>query len=51
MFAIAFPVTYGLAFLSWRLVERPALALKRIVAPRPSTSTPRVAQARPELGR
>ncbi len=34
MFAIAFPVTYGLAFLSWRLVERPALALKRVVAPR-----------------
>jgi len=34
MFAIAFPVTYGLAFLSWRLIERPALALKRIVAPR-----------------
>jgi peptidoglycan/LPS O-acetylase OafA/YrhL len=51
MFAIAFPVTYGLAFLSWRLVERPALALKRIVAPRRSTSTPRVAQAHPELGR
>jgi peptidoglycan/LPS O-acetylase OafA/YrhL len=35
MFAIAFPVTYGLAFLSWRLVERPALALKRVVAPGP----------------
>ena len=34
MFAIAFPVTYALAFLSWRLVERPALALKRVVAPR-----------------
>jgi peptidoglycan/LPS O-acetylase OafA/YrhL len=27
-------VTYGLAFLSWRLIERPALAYKRIVAPR-----------------
>ncbi|MET1018957.1 MAG: acyltransferase family protein, partial [Microterricola sp.] len=35
MFAIAYPVTYGLAFVSWRLVERPALALKRFVAPRP----------------
>jgi peptidoglycan/LPS O-acetylase OafA/YrhL len=35
MMAIAFPVTYGLAFLSWRLIERPALALKRFVAPRP----------------
>lgn len=35
MMAIAFPVTYGLAFVSWRLVERPALALKRLVAPRP----------------
>jgi peptidoglycan/LPS O-acetylase OafA/YrhL len=34
MFAIAFPVTYGLAFVSWRLIERPALALKRVVAPR-----------------
>jgi peptidoglycan/LPS O-acetylase OafA/YrhL len=36
MFTVAFPVTYGLAFLSWRLVERPALALKRVVAPRPA---------------
>ncbi|MEP6909663.1 MAG: acyltransferase [Actinomycetota bacterium] len=35
MLAISFPVIYGLAFLSWRLVERPALALKRVVAPRP----------------
>jgi peptidoglycan/LPS O-acetylase OafA/YrhL len=35
MFAIAYPVTYGLAFVSWRLVERPALALKRVVAPGP----------------
>lgn len=35
MFAISFSVTYGLAFLSWRFVERPALALKRVVAPRP----------------
>jgi peptidoglycan/LPS O-acetylase OafA/YrhL len=32
MTAVAFPVTYGLAFMSWRLVERPALALKRVVA-------------------
>ncbi|HEY7149866.1 MAG TPA: acyltransferase [Gaiellaceae bacterium] len=36
MFAIAFPVTYALAFASWRLVERPALALKRVLAPRPA---------------
>jgi peptidoglycan/LPS O-acetylase OafA/YrhL len=35
MMAISFPVTYGLAFMSWRLVERPALALKRVLAPRP----------------
>ena len=28
LLAIAFPVTYLLALLSWRLVERPALALK-----------------------
>jgi peptidoglycan/LPS O-acetylase OafA/YrhL len=35
MLAIAFPVTYGLAFVSWRLIERPALALKRLVAQRP----------------
>ena len=34
MFAIAYPVTYGLAFLSWRIIERPALAHKRVVAPR-----------------
>jgi peptidoglycan/LPS O-acetylase OafA/YrhL len=40
MMAIAFPVTYGLAFLSWRLVERPALALKRFVAPRPPETVP-----------
>lgn len=31
MFAIAFPVTYALALLSWRIVERPALAYKRVV--------------------
>jgi len=36
MTAVAFPVTYALAFLSWRLVERPALGLKRRVAPRAS---------------
>lgn len=35
MMAIAFPVTYLLAFASWRLIERPALALKRFVAARP----------------
>jgi peptidoglycan/LPS O-acetylase OafA/YrhL len=28
MFALAFPITYLLALGSWRLVERPALALK-----------------------
>ena len=32
MAALAFPVTYVLALLSWRLVERPALRLKRLVA-------------------
>ena len=29
MFAIAAPVTYALALLSWRAIERPALRLKR----------------------
>jgi peptidoglycan/LPS O-acetylase OafA/YrhL len=29
MFAIAAPVTYLLALLSWRTIERPALRLKR----------------------
>ena len=29
MFLIALPVTYGLALLSWRLIERPALRRKR----------------------
>lgn len=46
MFAIAFPVTYCLAFMSWRLVERPALALKRVVAPRPQAPAA-VGRARP----
>ena len=46
MFAIVFPVTYGLAFISWRLVERPALALKRVVAPRPQAPAA-VGRARP----
>jgi peptidoglycan/LPS O-acetylase OafA/YrhL len=32
MFALALPVTYGLALASWRVVERPALALKRRVS-------------------
>jgi peptidoglycan/LPS O-acetylase OafA/YrhL len=41
MMAIAFPVTYVLAFASWRLIERPALALKRFVAPRPPEETTR----------
>lgn len=44
MMAIAFPVTYGLAFVSWRLVERPALALKRLVAPRPAADRAFVAR-------
>jgi peptidoglycan/LPS O-acetylase OafA/YrhL len=46
MFAIAFPVTYGLAFASWRLIERPALAHKRLVAPRISPETPAPAALR-----
>jgi peptidoglycan/LPS O-acetylase OafA/YrhL len=29
MFLLALPVTYGLALLSWRLIERPALRRKR----------------------
>jgi peptidoglycan/LPS O-acetylase OafA/YrhL len=29
MFAVAAPVTYLLALLSWRVIERPALRLKR----------------------
>jgi peptidoglycan/LPS O-acetylase OafA/YrhL len=29
MFAIAAPITYVLALLSWRLIERPALRLRR----------------------
>ncbi len=36
MFVIAFPITYVLALLSWRLIERPALSLKRVVARRPA---------------
>jgi len=48
MMAIAFPVTYGLAFLSWRLVERPALGLKRLVAPRPAEPAPVVRVGAPK---
>jgi peptidoglycan/LPS O-acetylase OafA/YrhL len=48
MTAIAFPVTYGLAFLSWRLVERPALALKRLVASRPPEPAPVVRVGAPK---
>jgi peptidoglycan/LPS O-acetylase OafA/YrhL len=48
MTAVAFPVTYGLAFLSWRLVERPALALKRLVAPRPPEPAPVVLVGAPK---
>jgi peptidoglycan/LPS O-acetylase OafA/YrhL len=29
MFALAAPITYALALLSWRLIERPALRLRR----------------------
>ena len=29
MFALAFPITYAVAFASWQVVERPALRLKR----------------------
>ena len=49
MFAIAYPVTYVLALLSWRIVERPALAMKRFVAPRPPEPVPAglVGAARP----
>jgi peptidoglycan/LPS O-acetylase OafA/YrhL len=45
MMTISFLVTYGLAFISWRLVERPALALKRLVAPRPPEPAPVVLSA------
>jgi peptidoglycan/LPS O-acetylase OafA/YrhL len=48
MLAIAFPVTYCLAFLSWRLVERPALALKRLVAPRQPEPAPVVLVGAPK---
>jgi peptidoglycan/LPS O-acetylase OafA/YrhL len=48
MMAIAFPVTYGLAFVSWRLVERPALALKRLVASRPPEPAPVVRVGAPK---
>ncbi len=37
MFAVSFVVTLALAFVSWRLVEKPALSLKGR-APRPSPS-------------
>jgi peptidoglycan/LPS O-acetylase OafA/YrhL len=48
MMAIAFPVTYGLAFVSWRLIERPALGLKRLVAPRPPEPAPVVLVGAPK---
>jgi len=32
MFLLAFPITYGCALLSWQVIERPALGLKRLVA-------------------
>jgi peptidoglycan/LPS O-acetylase OafA/YrhL len=28
LFLISLPITYGLAFASWRLIERPSLRLK-----------------------
>jgi peptidoglycan/LPS O-acetylase OafA/YrhL len=40
MFGLAMPVTYGLALLSWRLVERPALSLKRLVKRAPARVAP-----------
>lgn len=44
--ALSLPVTYALAYASWRLVERPALGWKRLLA-RPSGGTDPVA---PEFG-
>ena len=32
LFLLAYPITYALALVSWRLIERPALDLKRFVA-------------------
>jgi peptidoglycan/LPS O-acetylase OafA/YrhL len=43
MAAFAIPITYALALASWRLVERPALDLKKRLAPRslePRTEAP-----------
>lgn len=45
MFALALPITYALALASWRLVERPALALKpqvrgRFIPPESRTTLP-----------
>jgi hypothetical protein len=37
-----------LAFVSWRLIERPALALKRLVAPRPPEPAPVVLVGAPK---
>ena len=42
LIAVALPLTYVLALLSWRLVERPALALKRLTV---RSSEPRVPEA------
>ena len=39
LFAVAFPATFALAWLSWHFVERPALSLKGALAlpvPRPT---------------
>jgi len=48
MFALAFPITYVLAFGSWRLVERPALERK----PNPGTFiTPQSRKTLPSEGR
>jgi len=43
VFAIALPATAAIAFLSWHLIERPALRLKpggRRQVPLPSTAAP-----------
>jgi peptidoglycan/LPS O-acetylase OafA/YrhL len=49
MTAIAYPVTYSLAFVSWRLIERPALALKRFVAARPPEPVSPAVAGSPQL--
>ncbi|MBV8120273.1 MAG: acyltransferase [Alphaproteobacteria bacterium] len=45
VFALALPLAAGLAFLSWHLIERPALQLKPRGRPRASLSSPASAAA------